>query len=329
MNTPSKTRLLTADASEVITPFKERALEEQRLRETLLLSLTPGLQRRVGYQDSLRPLQENPRDTRLFLRDLSLALEARDRRQNLASKLGDALKDTDDEDDQEQDQLREIVQFSPPGSPRTSARSDQQTEEGDVESRMDEAVEPEVRTTESPKRLSQLIFSQLKGLERATKVRKIEPINIADVDPGSRNTQTNFGPQTPLHYSSQIGHDPVTDDNPASVGPNATTPSPETQIRHDDASLHYDDAAYEIPESVTPAFKHSPAWNGRVSVTPDSRKPMRGSHDVPNWDGVIAYLSRYTTVPRDVSIRDVYELCCQYMTLEQMNKLDREWFPMK
>lgn len=99
MDTRSPTRSVRSlDPSEsvILTPFKERALEEQRLRDNLILSLTPGLKRQPEVQASVAPLNNDIFEIRSYLQDLSSALASRDAK-NLTSQL--LQTHSDDEDD--------------------------------------------------------------------------------------------------------------------------------------------------------------------------------------------------------------------------------------
>ncbi|CAB4256226.1 similar to Saccharomyces cerevisiae YFR046C CNN1 Kinetochore protein of unknown function [Maudiozyma barnettii] len=78
---------LEPSESVILTPFKERALEEQRIRDNLILSLTPGLKRQSEVQASVAPLNNDIVEIQSYLRDLSSALASRGGGKNLTSQL--------------------------------------------------------------------------------------------------------------------------------------------------------------------------------------------------------------------------------------------------
>ncbi|KAG0672323.1 hypothetical protein C6P45_003007 [Maudiozyma exigua] len=86
--------------SVILTPFKERALEEQRLRDRLILSLTPGLKRQHEVRASVEPLNNDIFEIRSYLQDLSSALASRGAK-NLTSQLLQSHSDVDDIDNVE------------------------------------------------------------------------------------------------------------------------------------------------------------------------------------------------------------------------------------
>lgn len=86
--------------SVILTPFKERALEEQRLRDKLILSLTPGLKRQHEVRASVEPLNNDIFEIRSYLQDLSSALASRGAK-NLTSQLLQSHSDVDDIDNVE------------------------------------------------------------------------------------------------------------------------------------------------------------------------------------------------------------------------------------
>ncbi|CCC70878.1 hypothetical protein NCAS_0F03940 [Naumovozyma castellii] len=89
MNTPKKNNDSYSDSSELITPFKERALEEQKIKEQLVLSATPGLRRRLEMESNLEPLQNDRDEVKSYLRDLSSALVSQGR--NLTKLLNEEV----------------------------------------------------------------------------------------------------------------------------------------------------------------------------------------------------------------------------------------------
>ncbi|SMN22745.1 similar to Saccharomyces cerevisiae YFR046C CNN1 Kinetochore protein of unknown function [Maudiozyma saulgeensis] len=88
IKSPSKSSgSLEPSESVILTPFKERALEEQRLRDSLILSWTPSLKRQSEVQTSVVPLNNDIAEIRSYLQDLSSALASRGEGKNLTSQL--------------------------------------------------------------------------------------------------------------------------------------------------------------------------------------------------------------------------------------------------
>lgn len=222
MYTPRKYDIHDRLESDIVTPFKGRALEEQRLRDALLLSTTPGLKRRLEIQSSIAPLHNNANDIKLYLRDLSSALALQGK--NLMNKLGE-------EETKPLEEERLLLEMSQPDTiiKATPKRQYHMSGEFDDVSDINSLQKPgalhEIEP-EEPKTLSQLVFSQLKDVRKSTKIRKLEPINIRDV---SSTDRPGFGEDHDQNIVASIIENPFETDG-LSPQPNfSNEPSEATQ----------------------------------------------------------------------------------------------------
>ena len=200
--------------SVILTPFKERALEEQRRRDSLILSLTPGLRRRNEVQASVAPLNNDKIEVRTYLRDLSSALASRDGGRNLTQALLSTSGAAAEEEDMEEEPAHgfntsvnsfnaaqgsflEGIRF--PGHEEIAVetasvvqsaeptRSNVQSPE--LGESVAQSAEPAVSPTHSstpernilPLTLSQQILAEAPRLRSGAKIRKLEPVYIPGV----------------------------------------------------------------------------------------------------------------------------------------------------
>lgn len=192
--------------SVILTPFKVRALEEQRLRDSLILSLTPGLKRRSEVQASVAPLHNDRLEIRSYLQDLSSALASRDGGRNLT----EALMTTSavEPDGQFNSRLNtfnatqgsvledEVSMIESRSETQNLSNLVESTKEPDVvESPEDADAEPSAKDRDieedepeqidvAPLTLSQQILAGAPRIRSGAKIRKLEPVYI----PGVNNT---------------------------------------------------------------------------------------------------------------------------------------------
>lgn len=201
--------------SVILTPFKERALEEQRRRDSLILSLTPGLRRRNEVQASVAPLNNDKIEVRTYLRDLSSALASRDGGRNLTQALlstsGAAAEEEDMEEEPAHGFNTSVNSFNAaqgsflegirsPGreeiavetgsvvqSPEPTRGIVQSPEPGESVAQSAEATVSPTHSSETQERntlpltLSQQILAEAPRLRSGAKIRKLEPVYIPGV----------------------------------------------------------------------------------------------------------------------------------------------------
>lgn len=275
MNTPSKTGYETTqtqtntDDSMMLTPFRGRAIEENRLRQAFRMSVTPGLKRRLQTQRSHSSWRSNPNELRLFISDMSES-----RYSNSGKNLMGQLQMASGENSE----LQQIIPYSEhdlsksnieqsvatprknieDSNPTISSKSDLPTEtKGDSNKEYGNATNNDSKNP--PKRLSDLIFSQLKVVPREVKIRKLEPLKIqdvglkplADVDDNNINNNNNNNnntgfifnndslpfelPRTPLTVQPIYTDDnillPMSDNNDNNTVDNAAAPMDIDNVR--------------------------------------------------------------------------------------------------
>ncbi|GMM57048.1 hypothetical protein DAKH74_036640 [Maudiozyma humilis] len=213
--------------SVILTPFKERALEEQRRRDSLILSLTPGLRRRNEVQASVAPLNNDKIEVRTYLRDLSSALASRDGGRNLTQALLSTSGAAADEEDMEEEPAHgfntSVNSFNAaqgsflegirsPGreeiaaetgsvvqSPEPTRSIVQSPEPGESVAQSAEATVSPTHSSETQERntlpltLSQQILAEAPRLRSGAKIRKLEPVYIPGVSAKSGGTAQGTG----------------------------------------------------------------------------------------------------------------------------------------
>ncbi|CCD23656.1 centromere-binding protein CNN1 NDAI_0B06250 [Naumovozyma dairenensis CBS 421] len=213
MSTPRKYNdALSDNNSEIITPFKERALEEQRIKEQLLLSATPGLRRRLEIQSTFEPLATDPNEIKSYLRDLSSALLSQGK--NLTKLLNEEVVSIDDKSsggelgieqervlsrlpsnvtDSEAKELHNIQAGQILRSDSTSELGHQEPVDNKLfemekkQSLEGNQITPLKRSLEEKKTstLSEAVFSQLREVPSRPKIRKIKPVFIEGLEVSS------------------------------------------------------------------------------------------------------------------------------------------------
>lgn len=259
MDTRSPARsVMSLDPSEsvILTPFKERALEEQRLRDNLILSLTPGLKRQPEVQASVAPLNNDIFEIRSYLQDLSSALASRGAK-NLTSQLLQSHSDVEDVEVQQNNESesdiiqnrsfndrvntfniadasilgKEIEQLKNAETETPSVKRSADTEKDEVqdEGSMDIINSPQVEEQAgvnvenisqevAPMTLSQQILAKIPKQRIGTKIRKLEPVSI------------NGAPKN-IELENDITKDPVRNpfvNEPINESPEYQQPIPET-----------------------------------------------------------------------------------------------------
>ncbi|CCF60088.1 hypothetical protein KAFR_0J00200 [Kazachstania africana CBS 2517] len=248
-----------ANNSTIITPFKERALEEQRLKEALLLSVTPGLKRRLEIQASIEPLHNDPFEIRSYLRDLSSAIITQGSK-NLYSKLDEErqhdkedelneaispvkldqdssiLKETFNEDLFERETPSQNNLQNESSSPLPYIPHDQILPSPELVSRESHSSRDKSAKTRT---LTELLMSQLPTIRKGPKIRKLEPVNIKEVEVKQKSTETLITKkplENPFIENSNFQQKPIEDDMPV-----------DNMSIIDDNSIHESDNERELP----------------------------------------------------------------------------------
>lgn len=150
-----------ADVSEIRTPFRERALEEQRLKDEILIRSTPGYRKLTSTSvKSHDILNKDPNEVRSFLQDLSQVL-ARKSQGNDTKANESRARNLIDELTYEENRIEEDKFLQSSGGKTTDSSNDDDTNAGYTS-------------------LSQTVFAQLQERDKGIKSRKIDPIVIQD-----------------------------------------------------------------------------------------------------------------------------------------------------
>ena len=151
-----------ADVSEIRTPFRERALEEQRLKDEILIRSTPGYRKLTSTSvKSHDILNKDPNEVRSFLQDLSQVL-ARKSQGNDTKANESRARNLIDELTYEENRIEEDKFLQSSGGKTTDSSNDDDTNAGYTS-------------------LSQTVFAQLQERDKGIKSRKIDPIVIQDL----------------------------------------------------------------------------------------------------------------------------------------------------
>lgn len=221
------------DKDIIITPFKQRALKEYRLRERLMLSMTPGLTKKLSLNNNedLEMIRKDPTDLKNFLSELSMSLSTQGK--NLQEQFDELESDEEDLTMNGNQLTQQAEQNADKSTNNNESSRNQLHTTPDVQKSSTQILpnsisksihEKEIKVspikmnanniksenkTKEKRPLSELIFSQLHGLSREVKIKKIKPIDLGDMFNGdlektnvNNNTnkykddtlQNNFGP---------------------------------------------------------------------------------------------------------------------------------------
>lgn len=213
MSTPRKAagNNENTEVSEIRTPFRERALEEQRLKDEVLIRNTPGYRKLLSASTKSHDiLNKDPNEVRSFLQDLSQVL---------------ARKSQGNDTTTNKTQARNLID--------ELAYEESQPEENELlRSRSEKLTDNNIGNETQPDytSLSQTVFAKLQERDKGLKSRKIDPIIIQDVPTtGHEDELTVHSPDKAdsismevLRTSPSIGMDqvdepPVRDPVPISI----------------------------------------------------------------------------------------------------------------
>ncbi|AQZ16869.1 CNN1 (YFR046C) [Zygosaccharomyces parabailii] len=340
MDTPSKSSRTGSldDGALESTPFRERALQEQKLREELLFSETPGLQRRTPARH-LETISRKPSEVKEYLRDLSSVLVSQGR--NLTSFLTEQASIKDETESQADIE-------KPPDI------KDELTQEAVVKKSSDPfgSASPE----KPHHSIADTVFLQLETKRHKPKIRKIDDVVIKDIvkPAGLPESQADSlsDPKTPKEGGSSLSVPelpfqeelPIQDVLEESVQPRQVH---EVIPGSDESSYSGEDLAPEEIEPLTITklklalglfmnqndIKFGPgAWR---TLQDSSTKLMRelakkfsqdGGRLVVDRQNLLNTLQLYEIIPFNASNEELFELCTKYLPLERLNELEMALF---
>lgn len=452
---------LDYDVNEVIiTPFKQRALREHALREKLLLSMTPGLARRLSLNnnDNLGVLKNDPIELRNFLNDLSMSLSTQGK--NLQEQL-DELGSDDDEPNADESHLIQEKEQELHDSATVDKESKHEVD-GDSEriehsklsaseikqnqndkvsiddsgvsgsktvisnnvntkQKLDtlpksnnvDPTDAQVKNESREKRpLSELVFSQLHGLSREVKIKKIRPIDLGDMfkdNPDDSNkgkanenvlqdktennsislntVSNNINLTDNNNKTANTSRKPVSEDQNLSsvfVNMDSSRHDPsllETQSENNDLDIgsannsiiepidgsirsrnlntpvqypiadmnNHSNRSFSItepisapktPEIISSEYRYRSmtpqktpermATVENVSIRTSSpfqtQEKVVSGDNTTDRDAIIRYLSGFVPVEEDIDNQRLYEICCNYLSVNHLLLLEHAWF---
>lgn len=368
MSTPSKldfqTSRMSPNGSDIMTPFKGRAMNENRRRQALRMSVTPGLKRRLQIQRSHSSWRSNPAELRSFINDMS---ESRYQNgKNLMGQLSLAANDTTDEvalppSSIPNETATELEPSYPIVDQSVPSISENQQPIQSNKIAKDSNEDGNENLSRPPKRLSDLIFSQLKTVPREVKIRKLEPLEISDVKlkPLIDHNNALTAPPPPLIPNGSVdiasnlaGGFPHT---PPTLQPIYTEDTHQfTSLNPDDNNNNIDidmDMDMDIHSpAMDPLHDHRSFSMDQLSQSLDTQEEMgriennndnidivtKIRHLLIRKDGsferdldkIITFLNNHNLILSDSmpSINDIYEICCQYLDMTEINDMERVWF---
>lgn len=310
------------------TPFRERALREQRLKEELLSSATPGWRRRRSPEKQTADISKDHNEVKEYLRDLSSVLASQGR--NLTSFLAEEASTKSDETD-----IR-------------------------IKSSPKELTPPKPQHS-----VAESVLSQLYSDVRKPKVRKIDGLVIRDVERESLQEDDLLGRQSSLPEpvgspSFMVESVPIEDEDPQNEPPVENGPDPSQMVSvpggspedlGSPQSFESDEDSIETePETVdllsVSRLKQSlsqflsendiklgqGSWRALqdASVTMVERLSNYFNEEdhklVIDRQNILKMLERFEIVPLKATNDDIFEMCCKYLPLEELNELEMGLF---
>lgn len=307
MRTPKKSEDIKSEGSPLRTPFHERAIEEQRLKEELLLTSTPGLKKKPAYFNETKIITNDPADVRSYFRDLSSVLVSQNKK-DLTSRLAEEGG---------------LSYF------------DEKTE---IPSSVDK--EENLSMLGQASSLMERVFENLQPTEFRSKSRKvIRPVVIKDVELlpyKAVSEEPSFDiidTDTPV-IESKLEDDarkPITEEGMLSdyeesismdTDPEEIDPLPMTKLKK---SMHLFMAQNNIvfdKKSWPFLQKASELLIEKISEElMDDEKRL-----VPDRQNILEVFEGYEILPEHATNEELFELCCKYLPLEDLNILEMSLF---
>ncbi|GAV54651.1 hypothetical protein ZYGR_0AN01190 [Zygosaccharomyces rouxii] len=309
------------------TPFRERALQEQRLKEELLSSATPGWRRR-SPEKRVDAISKDPNEVKEYLRDLSSVLVSQGR--NLTSFLTEQASTQDGQTDTD---IRSSRKETTPQKPHRS--------------------------------FAESVLSQLESGVRKPKIRKIDGLVIRDIgrtpsqgdhalerqtnSPASIRSPSLVEESVPLQEHIFQDEPPV--ENGLDSSHQVSAPSGSPQDFGSPQSFESDQSSIDSePDTMDPLnisrLKHSlgqfmnengiklgqGSWRALqdASVTMVERLAKHFTEEnqkiVIDRQSVLKMLEQFEILPLKATNDDIFEVCCKYLPLEELNELEMGLF---
>ncbi|GCF00237.1 hypothetical protein ZYGM_002814 [Zygosaccharomyces mellis] len=308
------------------TPFRERALQEQRLKEELLSSATSGWRER-SPKKRVDGISKDPNEVKDYLRDLSSVLVSQGR--NLTSVLTERASTQEDQTDTEVK--------SPP---------------------------KQLTSQKSQHSIAETVLSQLESGIQRPKIRKIDGLVIRDIErasfpenyPLERQTSSPATLKSPFSVDENIPvqENALQDEVPVETGLDpahqVAAPSGSPADFGSPLSIESDQSSIESePETVDPLnivhLKHSlgqfisangirlgqGSWRTLqdTSVSMVERLANYFIEDekiVIDRQSILKMLEQLEIMPLRANNDDIFEMCCKYLPLEELNELEMALF---
>lgn len=321
MDTPTKFGGDTSRNAGVTTPFRERAIEERRLKDELLLSATPGLKRRSELQSDSGLVGNDPVEAKSYLRDLSAVLVLQDKR-NLTEVLA------------QEDEL-------PPAE--TLEVSDDVQESADV----------------PVSDLRGAVFAELKLGSHRSKVRKIlRPIVIEDTNTAHDEFElgseelgiVEIGESAPeptdVKLHDDDAYERLNSEEPAmeQLAPAAGFEEQES-IVIDEMSLTDSEPEdleplpkFQIKQMLRPFIDREgvqlkgQSWTALQKASETLVKGIalelldEEKRIVPDRQNILQAYKKFKVISPNSTNEALFEVCCKYLTLEDLNQLEASLF---
>lgn len=308
MNTPTKYEDERAKTPGATTPFREQAMEERRLKDELLLSATPGLERRPKVYVDSRIDSHDPAEVKSYLRDLSDVLVLRDKR-----NLTDVLANED----------RLIAE-------------DSLEIAGDEPGSVAESVEEPEST------LKETVFRNLESGKHRLKMRRVlEPLVIKDRDKTPETENTHL-PELELEPEPVLEH---VEDNYVVEEATPDVPERPEPVTIDDSSFTDSDpeefeplTTFQVKQCLRPIVEREEmeltkqSWTAlqRASETLLRRigKELLDEDNriIPDRQNILQAFEKLKVVPKNSTNEALFEVCCKYLPLEDLNDLETSLF---
>lgn len=287
------------------TPFRERALEERRLKEELMRSATPGLKRRRGIGGRVR---EDPVELKSYLRDLSAVLALQDRR-NLTSVLMEAREVEAREVEGDRRELR-----SGSEGPVSGLKDS-------VFSLLEHRTRPKIRRVQTPIAIQDADVLEApeapaEGVsDPPSSVEALEPENsVSAIDSHSEEVYKEPGAALVDNFSEVSESDDSEPDEPE--------PLMVSRLRRC-LSLYMEREGMRLGKGGWRALQTASEalLKGMAQEMSDGEGGI-----VPDRQSILRAFVKFEVLAPNSSNEALFEICCKYLTLEDLNKLEAALF---
>lgn len=320
METPSRSQDASGEDAGRWTPFRERAVEERRLRDELALSATPGLKRRLEPWNDASRVRREPEELKSYLRDLSAVLALQEGK-NLTQVLANAEEQA-------------------PGGP-------------------EQVSESEAELNWSPKNdLKDSVFSSLAPYDRSgAKLRRVQsPLVIRDAERVAERVEERV---LDVKEAPVLAAEPIYDDFAGFDAQEDGEPLTEAPDEQEDLKLEPEphnlseesfstDSEPDEPEPLSTSRLRrclalyiekedlrigKQGWTAlqraSESLLKGMAQEMKDEEDriIPDRQHILSAFERFRVIPPNSGNEALFEICCKYLTLEDLNTLESALFP--